>query len=75
MKANTPKVRRVPLYPELPWGALRSDSTAYVNGKHIFLTLWDLILFGACLFVAIAIPFEFGVLSWSPQDLAVCPIR
>ena len=69
------KPAHVPLYPEPPWGALSAENITNIHKRHIFLTLWDVILFGSCLFVAIAIPFEFGVLSWSPQDLAVCPIR
>ena len=61
-----------PLCPETPWGV--SQSSKKQNGST-FLKLWDVIIFISCIFVAVTIPLEFGLLSWSPPEMSVCPIR
>jgi hypothetical protein len=60
------------LLPETPWGVPQSSKENY---GRTFLQCWDVTIFASCIFVAITIPFEFGVLSWSPRDLSVCSIR
>ena len=70
-----PPKSRVPLYPEHPLQLGGQSGRSSSKITLMFLTIWDIILFGSCIFVAIAIPFEFGVMSWSPDNLTICPIR
>ena len=62
---------KAPLKPESPWGVPQGNK---IDNQSVFLSLWDIIVFFCCIFIAVTIPMEFGILYWSPRDISVCPI-